>query len=246
MNEQEIVKQYKEGNSVKTIAENFHTSTSKIYRILKKTNQNRSRSEAQKLALEKGTAQHPTKGSKRSDKVKEEISKKVAKNWKEKPEDKMAEFITQCKKNWVDKGPEEINDMRKKAAKGLHEASKNGSKIEKYLAERLKNEGYKVNIHYKDIGGEYELDLYLQDLRIAIEIDGPQHYLPIFGEAKLQKTKLQDEVKNGLLLRRGINVIRVKYDSKTNSNSDFRETWERLIVAVKKIQSGLLQGIIEV
>jgi very-short-patch-repair endonuclease len=244
--ESEIIKGYNNGETAKELAARFKTSVSKVYRIVKKHGQTRTRAEAQELALQKGRAKHPTQGKARTKDVKEKISDKVAKNWKQKPVEDKEAFITTCRKNWVDRGVEAIKDMRSKAAKGLHEASKNGSKIEKYLAERLKNEGFKVNIHRKDVGGEYEVDLYLEELRIAIEIDGPQHYLPIFGEAKLIKTQQQDEVKNGLLLKRGIHVIRLRYDSNTNSNSDFREAWDRLITTIKKVQGGQLEGLIEV
>ena len=47
-------------------------------------------------------------------------------------------------------------------------------------------------------------------LKAIIEIDGPSHFLPIWGEEKLQKQIKADEVKTGLILSRGFIIIRVK------------------------------------
>ena len=52
--------------------------------------------------------------------------------------------------------------------------------------------------------------MYLPDLNTIIEVDGPSHFLPIWGEDKLAKQIISDEQKNGIILSKGFAVIRVK------------------------------------
>ena len=55
-----------------------------------------------------------------------------------------------------------------------------------------------------------EIDLYIPRLKTIIEVDGPSHFLPIWGEEKLQKQVNADLRKSGVLLSKGYVVIRVK------------------------------------
>ena len=52
--------------------------------------------------------------------------------------------------------------------------------------------------------------MYIHDLKTIIEIDGPSHFLPIWGEDKLQKQINADLRKSGALLSKGYAVVRVK------------------------------------
>ena len=47
-------------------------------------------------------------------------------------------------------------------------------------------------------------------MKTIIEVDGPSHFLPIWGEDKLQKQINADLRKSGTLLSKGYVVIRVK------------------------------------
>ena len=55
-----------------------------------------------------------------------------------------------------------------------------------------------------------EIDLYIPELKTIIEVDGPSHFLPIWGEDKLQKQINADLRKSGTLLSKGYVVIRIK------------------------------------
>ena len=44
----------------------------------------------------------------------------------------------------------------------------------------------------------------------AIEIDGPSHFEPVWGEEALSRTQKADQQKTGLLLSNGFVLIRVK------------------------------------
>ena len=41
----------------------------------------------------------------------------------------------------------------------------------------------------------YEIDIYFPDLKFGIEVNGPVHYMPIFGEEKLQHVQFKDSIK---------------------------------------------------
>ena len=52
--------------------------------------------------------------------------------------------------------------------------------------------------------------MYIPDLKTIIEVAGPSHFLPIWGDDHLSKQEKFDLKKNGTLLSRGFVVIRVK------------------------------------
>lgn len=62
-------------------------------------------------------------------------------------------------------------------------------------------------------GNFFELDMYIPDLKIAIEFNGPSHYLPIFGEERLIRQLKNDSIKRSLCSDLGIYLIEVKLPS---------------------------------
>jgi very-short-patch-repair endonuclease len=52
--------------------------------------------------------------------------------------------------------------------------------------------------------------MYIPELKTIIEVDGPSHFLPIWGEEKLQKQIKADNNKSGLILSKGLAIIRIK------------------------------------
>jgi len=84
--------------------------------------------------------------------------------------------------------------------------------MEKFLLEELTDRGYRVEFHKKNLipNENLEIDLYIPSLKTIIEIDGPSHFLPIWGEEKLQKQIKADDQKTGLILSKGFAIIRVK------------------------------------
>lgn len=236
MNEH-IVKEYVENKkSIGQIAKEYNTYPNKIMRILKSGNVTlRTKSEAQKLALESGVSEHPTKGKKMNDSTKSMISDKNAAAWKNKSEDELNAFKDKARENWFKKSEEERHNMSKLSGQGLQRASVEGSRAEKHVCDELIKCGFFPQVHRKDIGGNYEVDIYLPDHKIAIEIDGPHHFIPIFGEERLQKNIRFDGVKNGILISKGISIIRVKHVKKYVSKSLMNQLW----VAIKKEIDGI-------
>ena len=237
IDESYVIKKYAEGSSTIQLAKELNTYPKKIERILKKNNQTiRSRSESQKLAIEKGRSKHPTEGMKRTEEEKLAISKGVEKAWKNMSEEDRETFSQNAKDRWDNIPESKKREMQEKAGRALRLACLEGSKQEKFLQRKLKDLGYEVVMHKKGlIEGNFEIDLLLPELNTIIEVDGPQHFLPYFGEAKLAETIKMDSIKNGLLVARGFCVIRVKYLCKNMSKAVERKLWDVVSSEVEKV-----------
>ena len=238
INEEYVIKRYNENHSTYSIAKELGTYPKKIERILKKNGyQLRSKGEAQSLAIKSGRTQHPTKGKKRSDEEKLKISVGAAKRWKEMPEKQKEKISKDAKKRWKEIPPDKKRSMQESAGRALRIAAIEGSKAEKSLKNKLMEHGHDVLLHKKNlIEGKFEIDLFLPEINTIIEIDGPQHFVPIFGEDKLKETIKFDSIKNGLLIQRGYCVIRIKYMCKHLSQSVERKLWNMVSVEVDKIK----------
>ena len=95
--------------------------------------------------------------------------------------------------------------------------------------------GYVIEYHRKGIipNANLEVDIYIPDFATAIEIDGPSHFLPIWGDEALRKTIKSDNEKNGLLRYHGIMVLRVSQKRKTLSKKSMRDTWSAIEAELK-------------
>lgn len=221
IDEDYVLEQYKQSKSTYDLAKELHTYPNKIRRILKKHGHSmRSKSEAQAAALKSGRSKHPTEGRKRTKQEKDNISKGTAASWATFSKEKRKKISDGAKKRW-DKIPEsKKKQMQEMAGDALRKAGIEGSKAEKALKEKLEDHNYDVVLHKKDlIPGHYEIDLFLPQLKTIIEIDGPQHFRPVWGEEQLKKTIKYDQIKNGLLVGAGYCVIRIKYMCKTATRS---------------------------
>lgn len=80
-----------------------------------------------------------------------------------------------------------------------------------------------------------ELDFYIPDLHLAIELNGPTHYKPIYGQAKFLRQQRNDELKRRLCKKLGITLIEipleegVHYDRYSLEHERLRETITRFI-----------------
>ena len=97
--------------------------------------------------------------------------------------------------------------------------------------------GYEVIFHKRGLiaNDKLEVDLFLPAMNIAIEIDGPAHFLPIWGEESLQRHIRSDAQKAGLLINRGFAVLRVKNIIRNLSQKNMRETLEAIVEQLVKI-----------
>jgi very-short-patch-repair endonuclease len=239
MNTKEIIKQYtKEGLSCKEIAESLGTYSKKIERLLKKNGVTlRTKSEAAKNALKTGRSTPSVKkGEKRSESDKIAISIGMEKRWKTMPESQREQIKAGAKDRWDKIPADKKRDMQVKAGQALRKTCTEGSKAEKSLKSHLEANGYEVVMHKKGlIQGNFEIDLLLPALNTIIEIDGPQHFLPIFGEERLADVVKLDGIKNGLLLGRGFCVVRVKYLCNNFNKAVERRLWALVSKTIESI-----------
>ena len=98
--------------------------------------------------------------------------------------------------------------------------------------------GYEAIFHKRGLvpNDKLEVDIFLPTLKLAIEIDGPAHFLPIWGEESLQKHIRADAEKAGLLIARGYAILRVKNIIRNLSAKNMRDALEGVITAVKKVE----------
>lgn len=197
----------------------------------------RDKSQAQAAALSSNRHQHPTKGKKRSEAVKLAISEKMAASWQNISDEEYDRRVENSRKQWEAMPEEEKKNIQKLAIEAVRRTAKEGSQLEKFLAQHLKDENILIEFHRKGFvaNQNLEVDILLPANNIAIEVDGPSHFLPIWGEESLQKTMRADNDKNGLLLMYNIDVIRIKQYKKNLSMRDMRDIADRVVAKVKSL-----------
>ena len=83
------------------------------------------------------------------------------------------------------------------------------SKLEKWLAPKLKEFNLPVLLNNRKILNGYELDIYFPTKNLAFEIDGPWHRFPFHGESHLLQIQTNDKIKNNMCQQLGITLIRI-------------------------------------
>ena len=238
---QKIINLYtKDQKSTYEIAELLHTYPNKIRRILLKHGVDlKNKSEAQKNALSKGIAKIPTQGKKRSKVEKLKISSALKNHWDNISDKDYDKFVKKAKIRWAELSDQEKDNMISSAIKAIQIAGKEGSKLEKFLLSELTKAGYRIEFHKKGLipNQNLEIDLYFPELRAIIEVDGPSHFLPIWGEEKLQKQMKADQQKTGLILSKGFIIIRIKNLSDSVALSSQEVLKNQLIDILHSIKS---------
>lgn len=225
--------------SLSTIGKEMGVPSSRIRRALKYLNIDmRTYAEAQKVALETGSAKHPTKGKKLDKDTINKISESRAKTWSDMSEDDRNKFRAAKKEQWANMSIEERIELQRKAHVAIREASAAGSKAERFVSDRLEEEGYGVIVHARNllINTNLEVDLFIPELRTAIEIDGPSHFFPIWGADKLAKQQKSDLEKEGLLLRHGYAIIRIRQMDNTLSAKRLQTIYDVVLGELRKIE----------
>ena len=237
--EQEIIKLYQEESlSTHCIAEKLSTYPNKIRRVLKKYGVKlRSKGEAQKIALEAGRTEHPTKGKEMKASTKLKISEKQGELWDNMSEDKRQERVETGKESWNKKTATERQDLIKKAHEGVQQDSRTGSKLEHFVLEELTKKGFVVEFHKEHWlqNNRLQLDLFIPEIRTAIEVDGPSHFKPVWGIDNLIKNQKSDRQKTGLILGQGLVLVRIKQEKKI-SQRYLRQVSQKLMPLINTIQ----------
>lgn len=226
-----------QNKSFQDIAIELNTYANKIRRDALKYNiKIRDKSCAQKNALQTGKHKHPTKGTVRDDDTKNKIGLSVLKSWEGLSDDELLSRKSKAKDNWELMSQDDRSNMQKRANDAVRLTSKVGSKLEKFMLDQLLKDGYRVNFHQEQalVTTKLQIDLFIPSISVAIEIDGPSHFLPVWGEGSLAKNKTYDDKKTGLILGRGWVLIRIK------QTKDFSKT--RALVLYNKLKT-ILENI---
>lgn len=235
-----IVDQYvNHKKSTYEIAQEIGTYPNRVRRTLKTLGvELRDRSKAQTIAIESGRHEHPTKGKKRTEAERIAISNGMSSFWDQMADKERRRRSSLSKKQWEKMSEADKANLRKLAAEAVRKASKEGSKIEKFIYEGLTKAGRQVIFHRKGFlsNDRLEVDLFLPALKMAIEIDGPAHFLPIWGEANLQKHIRADAEKAGLLLSSGFVILRVKNVIRNLSSKNMRDALASVMNEVEKVE----------
>ena len=68
-------------------------------------------------------------------------------------------------------------------------------------------------IRSKKVIPPYELDFYYPDLKLAIEVQGPHHFMNIQEEKKLKDTIARDIIKKKMCLDQGITLLEINIEN---------------------------------
>ena len=209
-----LIKEYEKSNkSFKDIADQYLTYANKIRRdAIKYGIKIKDKSQAQKNALKKGKSIHPTKGKNRPQEVKDKIGLSVMNSWENLDATTLQQRKDKARQNWENFSEDIKQNILREANIAVREASKGGSKLEKFLLEQLLHDGHKVDFHKEQSlsNTKLQIDLFLPTLNIAIEVDGPSHFEPVWGEEALKRNKGYDNKKTGLIIGKGLVLIRIK------------------------------------
>jgi very-short-patch-repair endonuclease len=226
------------------VAEKMGCNQSHIVRMIAKWNKSnpssqikkRSKSEAQ-LNYIKKTGTHQRTGTTHSDETKESISDKMREFYESEEGVAAKEVISEHKQQeWAEKTEAERADIlaELKVANRNKVQSKTGSNFENFLAEQLTENGYQVEQRTKrwTPGNKFHVDIALPNEKIIIEVDGPTHWEPIYGDVELKKVQIKDSMKDGVLISNGWNILRVQ----DSSGSMTRARALRVLDSVEQIK----------
>ena len=240
IDEKEIVDMYvNKKMSTYAIAEKYNTYPNKIRRRLRKLGiEMNDRSTAQKISLKTGRSTHPTEGKNHSAQAKEKISESIYNFWQNISPEERQKRVDIAKENWNNMSEEERENLMQAASIAIRAAASEGSKMEKFLYQELTRAGYDVLFHKQGLiaNQELEIDIFIPSLNTAVEIDGPAHFYPIWGETNLQKHIKADAHKTGLLLAKGFVVVRIKHLISSLSEKHKRDILSSLLSLLEKIK----------
>lgn len=227
-----------EQKSWDTIAELCNCSRGKLRRLAKKFEiQSRSKSETQKIVLKENG--HPLQGKKRTAQEKEKISRSMGKHWDGLSDEEREHKSQISKQMWANRSPAENERIQQAGASAIRNASTLGSKLERYLAVHLQAAGFATLLHKEHYlkNRQLQIDLFIKSLGVAIEVDGPTHFEPVFGEKQFQRIRAADNEKTGLILGAGLYFIRIKHTQRISQRFQ-KDTLEKVLAILESIQSG--------
>lgn len=239
-----LIQEYEKNQlSFGIIAEKYSTYANKLRRdAIKFKLKIRDKSVAQKTALKTGRHKHPTKGTERSEKTKSKIGKKVLESWLSISSDELERRRSVARDNWNKLSDEEKQFILQKANSAVRASGSTGSKLELFLFQELLSNGYETEFHKEQtlLNTKLQIDLYLPRIAVAIEVDGPSHHQPVWGDDSLARSQKYDNKKNGLILGKGLVLIRIK-QTKDFSKSRGHIVLDKLLDTLRGISTNTIK-----
>jgi very-short-patch-repair endonuclease len=189
----------------------------------------RTRSEAQRLALGMGRRENPAKDPE----TKAKISESMAAKWEQLSDEERAKRVAGAKVRWEAMSDTHRGRFDRNSRRAIVRAGSKGSKLEKALMAALRQERYTVLFHKKGA------DLFLKYEDIAIVIDGPSHFLPLYGEEALAKAQAQDRDRERSFRRRGFKFIRIKNMARNMTQAKAANACKNLLAALPSVLNSL-------
>lgn len=233
-----------ENLSTYQVAEKLGCNQSHIVRMRAKYNKDnpknaiktRSKSEAQKEYVNR-TGKHQRIGTTHSDESRESISDSMRKIYDSERGNEIRDKIAEQRQTeWYNKSQNERTQILQnlKQSSRAKAQSGAGSNFENFLAEKLQEHGFKLEQRTQNYtpGKKFHVDIALYMDKIIIEVDGPTHWQPIYGEEELKKVQAKDQGKDNTLTANGWNVLRVQ----DSSGSLSRARFVRVLDAVNEIK----------
>lgn len=224
-------------------AEKLGCNQSHVVRLIAKFNKEnpknpikkRNKSEAQKNYI-KRTGTHQRSGTTHSDETREAISDSMRAVYDGPQGDEIREKISiKRQEEWAEMSEADKSEVLQtlKEASRAKAQSGEGSNFENYLAECLEEHQYVVEQRTQTYtpGQKFHVDIALPAEKLIIEVDGPTHWSPIYGEDELLKVQQKDKLKDNTLHIAGWNVLRVQ----DGSGSTTRARFIRVLEKVEKI-----------
>jgi len=240
MNPSELKKKYEAGKSIRDLCKEYDSYPSQIQNLLKRAGTKmRTKAQAQSLNIKTGKVSHPTKGTKRTHKTKLQISQKLHEQWGDMPNEEKMRRAGVSKENWDSRTIEQKEEFMTSAHKAIREAADNGSKMEHWLVSEINKAGFSA-LHHKGrmlSNVKLEVDILVSDIKTVIEVDGPSHQEPIWGEESFARRQKSDLEKNGLLLKKGYVIIRFKFNNSKMSLFQKTEARNKLIAKLNEIKT---------
>jgi len=184
-----------------------------------------------------GRSSHPTEGTTRSQETKIKISETQGRVWDSLTEEQRQHRSDMGKDSWNQRNKIDQQETLEKSREAIRESSRHGSKLERFLFTELSEMNFRVEFHKERWlrNQKLQVDLFLPDLMVAIEVDGPSHFKPVWGMENLLKNQRSDRQKTGLILSEGLSMVRIKQTKKL-SQRYMRDTLKNLLSLLNKIE----------
>lgn len=221
------------GLSLRKIAEELKRPLSTVNKYMNKYGiERRTKSDAQSGFLANNN--HPMQGKKHTQETKDQISETLGSFWENLSEDEREEYRKRVGSGWRNKWEAMSKAERENMIAGLNAAGRanqgNGSRFERFVASELQSRGYGVEVrtHNYMPSAKFEVDIALAAQRVMIEVDGPTHFMDIYGEEALERQQAKDEEKNKYLTDSRFAVLRIQDNNGPLSQARMQRIVEKI------------------